>query len=108
MDKKIKNFLDKLLENNILDQDKLMYICIKLEIMANIEGLKKDSQLRQVIQFEMLADKFNKGSNDKKGIIETLLVDFFSYLPAKDAGASEKKLWARIVKALDGLSKDLP
>ena len=95
-------------ENNILDQDKLMYICIKLEIMANIEGLKKDSQLRQVIQFEMLADKFNKGSNDKKGIIETLLVDFFSYLPAKDAGASEKKLWARIVKALDGLSKDLP
>ena len=76
--------------------------------MGNIEGLKKDLKMRQAIQFEMLADKFNKGSNNNKVIIEKLLVDFYSNLPAKDAGADEKKLWSRISKALDNLSNDLP
>ena len=76
--------------------------------MADIESLKKDSKLRQTIQFEMLADKFNKGVNDKKILIEKLLVDFYSNLPAKDAGTDEKKLWSRISKALDNLSNDLP
>ena len=93
---------------NKLDKDKLLYSCIKLELMANIEGLKKDLKMRQAIQFEMLADKFNKGSNNNKLAIEKLLVDFYSSLPAKDAGADEKKLWSRISKALDNLSKDLP
>ena len=93
---------------NKLDKDKLTYSCIKLEIMAEIEPLKKDLKLRQTIQFEMLADKFNKGANDKKTLIEKLLVDFYSNLPAKDAGADEKKLWTRISKALDILSNDLP
>ena len=72
----------------------------------DIEKFTKFTGIKRAV--DIVADKFNKGSNDKKGIIETLLVDFFSYLPVKDAGASEKKLWARIVKALDGLSKDLP
>ena len=93
---------------NKLDKDKLIYSCIKLEVMADIESLKKDSKLRQTIQFEMLADKFNKGVNDKKILIEKLLVDFYSNLPAKDAGTDEKKLWSRISKALDNLSNDLP
>ena len=93
---------------NKLDKDKLTYSCIKLEVMADIESLKKDSKLRQAIQFEMLADKFNKGVNDKKILIEKLLVDFYSNLPAKDAGTDEKKLWSRISKALDNLSNDLP
>jgi hypothetical protein len=93
---------------NKLNKDKLTYSCIKLEIMAEIEPLKKDLKLRQTIQFEMLADKFNKGANDKKTLIEKLLVDFYSNLPAKDAGADEKKLWTRISKALDILSNDLP
>jgi hypothetical protein len=93
---------------NKLDKDKLTYSCIKLEIMAEIEPLKKDLKLRQTIQLEMLADKFNKGANDKKTLIEKLLVDFYSNLPAKDAGADEKKLWTRISKALDSLSNDLP
>jgi len=94
--------------DNKLDKDKLIYSCIKLEIMAEIESLKKDEKLRQTIQFEMLADKFNKGANDKKALIEKLLVDFYSNLPAKDAGADEKKLWTRISNALDNLSNDLP
>jgi hypothetical protein len=93
---------------NKLDKDKLTYSCIKLEVMADIESLKKDSKLRQTIQFEMLTDKFNKGVNDKKILIEKLLVDFYSNLPAKDAGTDEKKLWSRISKALDNLSNDLP
>ena len=93
---------------NKLDKDKLTYSCVKLEIMAEIESLKKDSKLRQTIQFEMLADKFNKGANDKKALIEKLLVHFYSNLPAKDAGADEKKLWTRISNALDNLSNDLP
>ena len=93
---------------NKLDKEKLTYSCIKLEVMADIESLKKDSKLMQTIQFEMLADKFNKGVNDKKILIEKLLVDFYSNLPAKDAGTDEKKLWSRISKALDNLSNDLP
>jgi hypothetical protein len=93
---------------NKFDKDKLIYSCVKLEIMAEIESLKKDAKLRQTIQFEMLADKFNKGANDKKALIEKLLVDFYSNLPAKNAGTDEKKLWTRISSALDNLSNDLP
>jgi hypothetical protein len=76
--------------------------------MANLESLKKDSALRQKIQFEMLADKFNKGSNDNSAKLEILLIEFFNSLNNNEVGASEKKLWTRISKALDALSSELP
>tara|TARA_B100000902_G_scaffold137722_1_gene135990 strand:- start:894 stop:2333 length:1440 start_codon:yes stop_codon:yes gene_type:complete len=95
-------------KDNKFDKDKISYVTIKLEIMANLESLKKDSALRQKIQFEMLADKFNKGSNDNSAKLEILLIEFFNSLNNNEVGASEKKLWTRISKALDALSSELP
>ena len=93
-------------QNNKTDKEKILYLCVKFELVAGLDSLKKDSKIRQAIQFEMLADKFNKGDRDKKIIVEKLLIDFFSNLSPKDAKANEK-IWSRICKALDELSNDL-
>ena len=81
--------------------DSLKYSCIKLEILANIESLKKDSELRQSIQMEMLTNKFNKTSNDLNSIDE-LVLNFINNLSAKPT-APEKTLWKRISKTLPEL-----
>ena len=81
--------------------DSLKYSCIKLEILANIDSLKKDSELRQSIQMEMLTNKFNKTSNDLSSIDE-LVLNFINNLSSKPT-APEKTLWKRISKALPEL-----
>ena len=89
------------------DKEKLLYSCVKLELIAGIDSLKKDINIRQTIQLEMLADKFNKGETNKKAITDNLLTNFFKNLSPADAGTNEAKLWKRVSKSLDELSDDL-
>ena len=76
-------------------------------MIAGIDSLKKDINIRQTIQLEMLADKFNKGETNKKAITDNLLTNFFKNLSPADAGTNEAKLWKRVSKSLDELSDDL-
>ena len=103
-----KSIIDALnLEDKKTDKEKLLYNCVKLELIAGIDSLKKDINIRQTIQLEMLADKFNKGETNKKAITDNLLTNFFKNLSPADAGTNEAKLWNRISKSLDELSDDL-
>ena len=83
------------------DSEQVTYSCIKLEIMAGIESLKKDSEVRNKIQLEMLTEKFNTtGAN--LNTLDSLLIHFFSHLSSKPT-AAEKTLWKRISNSIENL-----
>ena len=77
----------------------LTYACVKLEALAGIDSLKKDAQLRQSIQMEMLTNKFNRVS-DNLNSVDDLLIHFVNNISAKPS-AAEKKLWKRVSKTID-------
>jgi len=79
----------------------LIYSCVKLEALAGIDSLKKDAQLRQSIQMEMLTNKFNKVV-DNLNSVDDLLVHFINNISAKPT-AAEKTLWKRISKSIESL-----
>ena len=79
----------------------LTYACVKLEALAGIDSLKKDAQLRQSIQMEMLTNKFNKVSNNLNSV-DDLLIHFVNNISAKPT-AAEKTLWKRVSKTIDVL-----
>ena len=83
------------------DSEQVTYSCIKLEIMAGIESLKKDAEVRNKIQLEMLTEKFNTtGAN--LNTLDSLLIHFFSHLSSKPT-AAEKTLWKRISNSIENL-----
>ena len=77
----------------------LTYACVKLEALAGIDSLKKNAQLRQSIQMEMLTNKFNKVSNNLNSV-DDLLIHFVNNISAKPT-AAEKTLWKRVSKTID-------
>ena len=81
--------------------DNLTYSCVKLEIKAGIDSLKKDSGIRNKIQLEMLTEKFNKSNNDLTSL-DALLVHFFSNMTNKPT-AAEKTLWKRVSQAIESI-----
>ena len=83
------------------NSEALTYACVKLETLAGIDSLKKDVQLRQSIQMEMLTNKFNKIS-DNLNSIEELLIHFINNISSKPTSA-EKNLWKRIAKTIESL-----
>ena len=83
------------------DLKNLQYACVKIELIAGLESLKKDNDLRQTIQLEMLTNKFNKASNDLD-TLDGLLAYFLNNLSKKPA-AAEKNLWKRISISIEKL-----
>ena len=81
--------------------DNLQYACIKLELMAGLDSLKKDSDIRQSIQLEMLTNKFKKSSNNLDSL-DDLIVHFFNNISKKPATA-EKNLWKRVSVSIEKL-----
>ena len=81
------------------NKEALTYACIKLEALAGIDSLKKDIQLRQSIQMEMLTNKFNKVSNNLNSV-DDLLIHFINNISAKPT-AAEKTLWKRVSKTIE-------
>ena len=113
LDAFIKNELDKneapsSIKNKLNDKaltksnnEALVYACVKLEALAGIDSLKKDAQLRQSIQMEMLTNKFNKIA-DKLNSVDDLIIHFINNISSKPT-AAEKTLWKRISKTIETL-----
>lgn len=80
----------------------LQYACIKLEIMAGIDSLKKDKDVRQAIQLEMLTSKFNKSSGGMNNL-DDLIIYFFENLSNKEITAAEKTLWKRVSQSAEAI-----
>ena len=113
LDAFIKNELDKneapsSIKNKLNDKalnksnsEALVYACVKLEALAGIDSLKKDAQLRQSIQMEMLTNKFNKVA-DNLSSVDDLIIHFINNISSKPT-AAEKTLWKRISKTIETL-----
>ena len=94
----IKNKLNEKPQEKSITEE-LTYACVKLEALAGIDSLKKDAQLRQSIQMEMLTNKFNKVSNNLNSV-DDLLIHFVNNISAKPT-AAEKTLWKRVSKTIE-------
>ena len=105
LSKNIVTAIVKSKTNKKTDKKALLYSCIKLEILSNIESLKKDNGLRQEIQLEMLTSKFNKSKNNELDNLDSLIIHFIENFSKSDSGAPEKTLWNRIKKTLEILVK---
>ncbi len=81
----------------------LYYACIKLEILAGLDSLKKDAELRNSIQLELLSSKFNKNNNSIPNDIDSILNHFISNFSCDDAGRTHQNLWKRINKCFEVL-----
>ena len=103
LSKLIEAAVSKSINNKKTDKKALLYSCIKLEILANLESLKKDAALRQQIQLEMLTSKFNKNNSGDLNDLDSLVINFIENYSKEDSGAPEKALWNRISKTLEVL-----
>ena len=103
LSKLIEAAISKSINNKKTDKKALLYSCIKLEILANLESLKKDAALRQQIQLEMLTSKFNKINSGDLNDLDSLVINFIENYSKEDSGAPEKALWNRISKTLEVL-----
>ena len=103
LSKLIEAAISKSINNKKTDKKAFFYSCIKLEILANLESLKKDAALRQQIQLEMLTSKFNKSNSGDLNDLDSLVINFIENYSKEDSGAPEKALWNRISKTLEVL-----
>ena len=88
--------------NKKTNTENLTYACVKLEILAGIDTLKKDQNIRNSIQLELLSNKFNNNSstpNDLDSLINYFILNFSK----NDLKAGNAKIWKRIVKCIDKL-----
>jgi hypothetical protein len=70
--------------------------------MAGIDSLKKDKDVRQAIQLEMLTSKFNKSSGGMNNL-DDLIIYFFENLSNKEITAAEKTLWKRVSQSAEAI-----
>ena len=81
-------------------KDEMLESCIRIEMICNVESLKKDEKIRNQIQLKILTEKFNKAQTTKKEEILLHIKNFFLNLSISKVGATEKNLWKRIIKAI--------
>ena len=81
-------------------KDEILESCIRIEMICNVESLKKDEKIRNQIQLKILTEKFNKLQQTKKEEILLHIKNFFLNLSISKVGATEKNLWKRIIKAI--------
>ena len=99
-------FLDSIkssFNNKESDLKELNYVCIKLEVKAGIESLKKDQEIRNQIQLELLSNKFNKSDKSNLDDVDSLIIHFIKNYSINDTKKSHNDLWKRISKCIEVL-----
>ena len=90
-------------ESKKSNTENMNYACIKIEVMAGIDSLKMDQEIRNKIQLELLSNKFNKNSQFKNDDLNSLIRYFINNFSNHDAKPEHKKLWGRISDSFDKL-----
>ena len=106
IDKAPLNFIatiQKSRDNTKSNIDELNYACVKLEILAGIDSLKKDQAIRNNIQLEILSNKFNKNNNLTKNDMDSLINHFIVNFSKNDSKTMHANIWKRIIKCVDKL-----
>ena len=90
-------------QNKKTDKNMLLYQCIKLEVLAGLDSLKKDQKIKNQVQLELLSNKFNKSSELKINNVDSVLRTFIENYSMHDSNDDIDKLWKRIIKCFDKL-----
>jgi hypothetical protein len=96
-----KDSISESLSNKKSNLNELVYSCIKLEILAKLDSLKKYQDLRNSIQLELLQNKFKKASGTKSNDLDSIICHFIVNFSSADEGAEHKKLWNRMTKCFE-------
>ena len=101
----VPNVFIPLIENSFTkkqsNMDELLYSCVKLELLSNLDSTKKDEKIRNGIQLELLTNKFNKNDKNTSYDLNSIICHFINNFSANDVGVVHEKLWKRIVKCFD-------
>ena len=81
-------------------KDEMLESCIRIEMICNVESLKKDEKIRNQIQLKILTEKFNKAKLTKKEEIFLHIKNFYLNLSVSKVSNTEKNMWKRIIKAI--------
>jgi len=95
--------IKKSYENKKSDIKQLTYACIKLEVLAGRESLKRDAEIRNSIQLEMLSSKFNKNVTSIPNDLDSILKHFIKHFSLNDETKTHQNLWKRINKCFETL-----
>ena len=89
-------------KNKESNLEELISCCVRLEILANLDSLKKHQAKRDSIQLELLQNKFNKNINSLDDI-DSVISNFIKNFSANDANNEHKTLWKRMEKCFEEL-----
>ena len=100
---KFKESINLSFKNTESNFDELINCCIRLEILANIDSLKKYQTIRDSIQLELLQNKFNKNNNNGLDSLDSIVSNFIKNFSSNDARDDHKKLWKRMENCFEEL-----
>ena len=100
---KFRESIDLSFKNTESNFDELINCCIRLEILANIDSLKKYQTIRDSIQLELLQNKFNKNNNNGLDSLDSIVSNFIKNFSSNDAKDDHKKLWKRMENCFEEL-----
>ena len=106
IDKAPSNFIhtiQKSFDNAESNINELKYACVKLEILSEIESLKKDQTIRNSIQLEMLSNKFNRNDGLTSNDMDSLIKHFIKNFSKNDSKTTHVNIWKRIIKCVEKL-----
>ena len=89
-------------KNKESNLEELISCCVRLEILANLDSLKKHQAKRDSIQLELLQNKFNKNINSLDDT-DSVISNFIKNFSANDANNEHKTLWKRMEKCFEEL-----
>ena len=97
------NSIKSSFDNKESNLKELNYACIKLEIKAGIKSNKKDQEIRNQIQLELLSNKFNKVNKANLDDLDSLIIYFINNFSMTDAKKFHYDLWKRVAKCIEVL-----
>ena len=77
-------------------------MCVKLELLANIDSPKKDQEIRGKIQFELLSNKFNTKKNSENDL-NSIIGYFITNFSNQDVTKTHQSLWKRMCNCFEVL-----
>ena len=97
----IQSSLELSKKNTKSNSNELLYSCLRLEIMSGIKTNKKDQNLIDKIQLELLESKFNKSKKIIPNDMDMLLIHFIKNFSSKDYESLNMNIWPGINKCIE-------
>ena len=97
----IQSSLELHKKNTKSNSNELLYSCLRLEMMSGIKTNKKDQNLIDKIQLELLESKFNKSKKIIPNDMDMILIHFIKNFSNKDYESLGINIWPRIRKCIE-------